>query len=124
MVDRNGDPIEIPALYLKCPAAAAVNLEKIVDGLVTADAKMLSEKDPVLCDPMTWASRNSHLGTLQYLLSKEADVEAKSYGGMRPLHHACHVYNEDIIKALIDKKADPNSKDDAGNTPFHFACRR
>ena len=124
MVDRCGEPIEIPLTMTSTTAAAAMGLEKCVGDLIDASAKNLGEKDESQCDPLTWAARNSHLGVLQYLLGKEADVESKSYGGLRPLHHACHVYNEDIIKALIDKKADPNSKDDAGNTPFHFACRR
>ena len=101
-----------------------MGLEKCVGELVSGNAKHLSEKDESLCDPLTWSARNSHLPVLQFLLGKEADVESKSYGGLRPLHHACHVYNEEVITALLERKADPNSKDDAGNTPFHYACRR
>lgn len=86
--------------------------------------QQVGTKDDVLTDALSWSSRNSHLPTLTYLLSKDADLESKSYGGLRPLHHACHVYNEDVIKLLLEKKADPNSKDDAGNTPLHYACRR
>jgi hypothetical protein len=124
MVDRNGEPIEIPGTMTSATAASAMGLEKCVSDLIEASAKNLSEKDSSTCDPLTWAARNSHLGVLQYLLGKEADVESKSYGGLRPLHHACHVYNEEVITALLARKADPNSKDDAGNTPFHYACRR
>jgi ankyrin repeat protein len=119
MVDRNGEPIEIPLTFSSTTAASAMGLEKCVGDLIEASAKNLSEKDESQCDPLTWAARNSHLGVLQYLLGKEADVESKSYGGLRPLHHACHVYNEEVITALLAKKADPNSKDEAGNTPFH-----
>jgi uncharacterized protein len=43
---------------------------------------------------------------------------------MRPLHHACHVYDEAVIKELLSKNADANAPDDAGNTPFHYAVRR
>ena len=92
--------------------------------LLEGDGKLVGVKDDVLTDALSWSSRNSHLPTLTYLLSKDADLESKSYGGLRPLHHACHVYNEDVIKTLLEKKADPNSKDDAGNTPLHYACRR
>lgn len=124
MVDRNGEPIEIPLTMTSAPMASSMGLEKYVSELVEGNAKNLSEKDESHCDPLTWSARNSHLPVLQYLLGKEADVESKSYGGLRPLHHACHVYNEEVISALLAKKADPNSKDDAGNTPFHYACRR
>ena len=124
MVDRNGEPIEIPHSMVYAPTSSAMGMEKCLSTLIDGDAKLLPIKDEWQCDPLTWAARNSHLTPLQYLLGKEADVESKSYGGMRPLHHACHVYNEEVIAALIAKKADPNSKDDAGNTPFHFACRR
>ena len=124
MVDRNGEPIEIPHSMVYAPTSSAMGMEKCLSTLIDGDAKLLPMKDEWQCDPLTWAARNSHLTPLQYLLGKEADVESKSYGGMRPLHHACHVYNEEVIAALIAKKADPNSKDDAGNTPFHYACRR
>jgi len=98
--------------------------EAHVRTLLEADPKQIGVKDEVLTDALCWSSRNSHLPTVTYLLSKDADLESKSYGGLRPLHHACHVYNEDVIKALLEKKADPNSKDDAGNTPLHYTCRR
>ena len=118
------EPLETPRSFLEPTRAAAVGDDGHLAQLIEADAKLLGAKDELSCDPLSWASRNTRLGVVSYLLGKDADLESKSFGGMRPLHHACHGFSEDVIKELLAKKADPNSMDDAGNTPFHYACRR
>jgi ankyrin repeat protein len=117
-------PIEQPRGFTSLTFAASVGDEAHVAALLEADPKALTTKDELMCDPLCWAARNSRVGVVSYLLGKDADVQSKSFGGMRPLHHACHVYDEAVIKELLSKNADANAPDDAGNTPFHYAVRR
>ena len=118
-------PIETPRSFLEAPRAAAVGDEHHLAAIMEGDAKALGAKDEMTGDPLTWAARNVRGGVVSLLLSKDADVESKSFGGLRPLHHAAQsTASEEIVRELLAKKADPNAQDDAGNTAFHFACRR
>jgi len=59
-----------------------------------------------------------------YLLDKGADLESASYGGLRPLHHACNNSKEAIIVELLERGANPNTKDENENTALHWAAAR
>ena len=54
----------------------------------------LDDQDDRGFTPIAWASRNGHHLVVQLLLEKTdlaqpVDTEKASFGGMRPLHHAC-----------------------------------
>lgn len=57
-------------------------------------------------------------------MERGADLETQSYGGMRPLHHACNNSKEAIITYLLDKGASPNARDDNDNSALHWAAAR
>jgi len=124
MAEKPLEPLEVPISFSSVAAAGQAGDAAHVGSLIEEDGARLAAKDAYGCDALTWGARNSFVPVVGTLLGRDADVESKSYGGLRPLHHACQAYSEDIIKELLDKKADPTAKDDAGNTPFHFACRR
>ena len=116
---------DAPRSFSEAPRAAAVGDEGHLTALLEKDAKALGAKDELGGDPLTWAARNTRGGAVTLLLAKDADVESKAFGGMRPLHHAAHsTASEEIVRELLAKKADPNAPDDAGNSAFHYACRR
>lgn len=122
--------LQIPRSYTIASFAGAVGnvsaLARIAEAVANPfDGKRcLTLKDDVSCDALSWASRNGHQDVVAFLLSRDADVESKSYGGMRPLHHAAQAYDDVIIRNLLAQKADPNMGDDAGNTAFHYTCKR
>lgn len=117
-------PIDVPRSFTSAPFASNVGDAAHLTALLDADGALLSAKDELSTDPLSWAVRNSRADCVALLLARDADVESKSFGGMRPLHHACASYDEGIIRDLIAKKADPNSVDDGGNTPLHYTSRR
>jgi len=74
--------------------------------------------------PLCWASRNGHSECIDFLVENECNIEAATFGGLRPLHHACNKNLERIAKKLISLKADPNATDDNLDTPLHYSCAR
>ncbi len=58
------------------------------------------------------------------LLGKEGDVESVSYGGMKPIHHACNASEELTVRELVAAGCNVSSTDDAGNTAVHWAAAR
>lgn len=61
---------------------------------------------------------------VNYLLEKGVDHEAQSFGGLRPLHHACNASREAIIAKLLESGANVNARDDNDNTALHWAAAR
>lgn len=61
---------------------------------------------------------------LQYLVSKDGDVESLSYGGFKPVHHACNWSREAALKELMVAGCNVTSVDEAGNTGMHWAAAR
>jgi ankyrin repeat protein len=61
---------------------------------------------------------------VNYLLEKGADIETQSFGGLRPLHHACNQSKEAIITRLLEAGANTNARDDNDNTCLHWAAAR
>jgi len=74
--------------------------------------------------PLCYAARAGHKPALMVLLEHEANIEQPSYGGLRPLHHACNVFAETVMEVLLEAGADANAKDDKGNTPIHWIVGR
>ena len=55
------------------------------------------------------------------LISKGADLEARSNTGSTPLHYAAFKGMTEVAKLLISKGADVNAKDNFDGTPLHMA---
>ena len=57
----------------------------------------------------------------ELLLSKGAEVNAKSNNGRTPLHTAAYQNQQEVTKLLLSAGADPNIKDIEGKTAIDFA---
>jgi hypothetical protein len=60
--------------------------------------------------------------TVQGLLDRGADKDAKSEKGRTPMHHACKMGNLPVVRTLLDAGASVNHVSDEGCTPMHFGC--
>lgn len=76
------------------------------------------------CTALTWAARNGSSDVLKYLLAREGDVESVSYGGFKPVHHACNLAKEATLREVIAAGCNVSSTDEAGNTALHWAAAR
>ncbi len=64
---------------------------------------------------VTWAT------TL--LLSLNAPVNARNLCGQTPLHLACHMLREEMVRDLLEvPNVDVDLGDNYGNAPIHLAC--
>ena len=61
---------------------------------------------------------------MQYLIDQKCSIETASFGGLRPLHHACNKNLEKITRSLLSSGAEVNSADDNGDTALHYAASR
>lgn len=58
---------------------------------------------------------------LEYLISKGAEINIKSYSGSTPLHKAVEEGDADAVRILIRSGAEINSPDNRSITPLHLA---
>ncbi|TET36367.1 MAG: hypothetical protein E3J72_09015 [Planctomycetota bacterium] len=72
--------------------------------------------------PLHLAAKNGWKDAAALLLSKGADVNAKTNNGWTPLHWAANNGHKDAAVFLIEKCADVNAKDNGGGTPLHWAA--
>ena len=73
--------------------------------------------------PLHYACTKKHLHLVQYLISKGANVNAKTNCGLYVIHSACRGGSLPIIQYLIEKqKVNINIKGARGKTPLHIAA--
>jgi F-type H+-transporting ATPase subunit beta len=71
-----------------------------------------------------WAVVTGDEALLDFLLSREVNVELGDRYGMTPLHTAVWMGQETIIKRLLEAGASPNTTTNNDHTPLHFAAMR
>lgn len=99
-----------------------------LDGLIALHeaGKNLQEQDERGFTPFNWAARNGHLPVMSFLIENGcgASLEVPSFGGMRPIHHACNKNLERVVRQLVKDGADTNSVDENGDAPLHYTAAR
>lgn len=71
--------------------------------------------------PLHIAAKNGHLHLVEFLLSKNAQVDARDKLLKTPLHYACEIGNSFVVKLLMENNADPEERDNCGRTALHYA---
>ncbi|XP_068232352.1 transient receptor potential channel pyrexia-like [Palaemon carinicauda] len=70
------------------------------------------------------AIHTGNLEGVEKILDKEAElINSTGYGGLTPLHSACHMQQLDILKFLISRGAKVNVFDSLGNSVLHVAVK-
>ena len=104
-----------------CGAVTAGNMELVVD-LLDDDPKLINTPDRDGWSPLHWAVSTHDKPMVVFLLSKGADVNAKTPKGSTPLHRAALEGFTDLADLLIVKGAQVNAADGEGMTPLHWAA--
>jgi ankyrin repeat protein len=99
-------------------AAAKGDLAAVKRLLSVLDANI---KDQLGATPLHEAAEVGHAEVVRLLLSKGADVNAKTTTGrLTPLHVAAGKGHREVAETLINSGADVNAKDHSGDTPLHL----
>lgn len=66
--------------------------------------------------------QNGHIAVTKMLVMADADVEARNWQGMTPLHKAAQKGHVGVMKVLLEAGANPNSRAPDGETPLKTAA--
>lgn len=72
--------------------------------------------------PLLIASAKGLDKTVQSLLAKKADLNARGQRGQSALYMACFTGHAIVVSLLLEAGADPNIADDKNQTPLYFAA--
>lgn len=75
-------------------------------------------------NPLHAAAAQDDAASIEDLLSKGAEIDARDDNGRTPLLVATHANRIDAARALIEKGADVNAKDDIEDSPYLYAGAR
>eukprot|EP00435_Cladocopium_sp_Y103_P048813 s131_g14.t1 len=127
MFDPREDPAEVAA-----DEAAAAKRDNILDaaryddllavrGWVRRDPKNVKKKDSGDFTALHWAAGNGHAAVVKFLLTNNADIDARGYGRRTPLHLAAGQGHVDCVRILLAAGAKKDLKNDDGKTALDNA---
>jgi ankyrin repeat protein len=107
--------------------------QEIFSAVISGDlnkTKTLLKEHPEWINATSWgnwtplhrASQNGHKDIVDFLISKGADLEARTVLGMTPLYAAIYKQKEVTVKQLIEKGADVFAVRNDGETMLHIAA--
>ena len=73
------------------------------------------------CTALFWAAKHNHKQVVQFLLEKDAYIDAGAGMGGSPLHIAAYEGHSEIVELLISEGANAEAKTGDGETVFDFA---
>ena len=73
------------------------------------------------CTALFWAAKHNHIKVVQFLLERDAYIDAGAGIGGAPLHIAAYEGHSEIVKLLISEGANAEAKTGDGKTVFDFA---
>lgn len=69
------------------------------------------------------ASWRGFLKCVKFLINAGADVNAKDWYGLTPLHYVCSESSLACAMVLVEANANVNAPTNSGRTPLHYACK-
>lgn len=115
-VNKTTDENESSVLALNC-TSTSISL-KMVKLLVESGADV-DKGNSGKVTPLMFAINKGEVDVVKYLISKGANVNARtSFGNYTPLHYACSNNDLNIASILISENANPNVKDMDGKRPI------
>lgn len=115
------------------PAPARNPAATVIPAVIAGDTalvKRLLDSDPELArkagetgdTPLHWAASAGSIAMAELLISKGADIEARTSDGLTPLHWAASKGRGDVAVFLLHKGADINAQTREMWTPLHVAA--
>jgi cytohesin len=93
-----------------------------LERMIAADPGLLESRNRLGKTPLHQAVTSGSTRTVQWLIDRGADVNARDDTGMTPLHVAAWWTSTERAKQLIAAGADLDARDAFGDTPLHVAA--
>eukprot|EP01041_Mallomonas_annulata_P012723 gene12723-26802_t len=106
------------SLHVAAEKGFADIVEELISHGSLVDCRVTSSKATALM----LAAANGQARAVNILIGAGANVNASNAYGNRPLHEACRLGHEGIIRSLLNAGADINAANKKGSTPLHFFC--
>ncbi|XP_041975622.1 ankyrin repeat domain-containing protein 49 isoform X2 [Aricia agestis] len=94
----------------------------IIKELLKTQPGLVHARDADGYSPLHRAAYSNHVHVISYLLSKGANILAKTELGWTPLHSACNWNNYAAAARLLAGGADPAALSEGEQTPLHLAA--
>lgn len=107
-------PADLPAAAM---AGAGEAVQRLLDLELPVDAV-----DAQGCTALLRAAGGGHLGIVESLIARGADLQASARTGATPLSAAISMRHGAVVDALLQAGADPNRALPGGVTPLMLAC--
>ena len=114
------DHTDSSALTPLCVASAA-NKKKIIELLIDHGAQVNDTYSEYQVNPLHIASIFGNVKAAKALITKGANIQAKTTDGDTALHHAAEIGSYELAELLLTNKALIDVKNSKGNTPLIIA---
>ena len=108
-----------PPIHRDCENGDIKITELLLDAGASANSLDVRQEQPLHVMLSTESPMSDVSGLIGLLISRGADINARSRTEKTPLHLSCEHDNVDNVRALLVHGTNTDARDRTGNTPFH-----
>ena len=108
-----------PPIHRACENGDIKITELLLDAGASANSLDVRQEQPLHVMLSTESPMSDVSGLIGLLISRGADINARSRTEKTPLHLSCEHDNVDNVRALLVHGTNTDARDRTGNTPFH-----
>ncbi|KAL5007075.1 hypothetical protein ScPMuIL_015881 [Solemya velum] len=102
--------------------AAENNHLEIATSMLKDQPDLVNVRDDDKYSPLHRACYNGHIDMVRMLLSRGADIQARTIDGWQPLHSAARWNQASVVSLLLHNGAEVNVQTQGGQTALHLAA--
>jgi ankyrin repeat protein len=118
---KSEQPRTVPPPAAPLYFAAESGFRGLVERMIVKHPTHLNTWGGVYGTPLHASVLGGHIGVAQFLVTRVADVDARSADDWTPLHFAANNGHLEISRILFEHRAEVNTRDHDGRTPLHYA---
>lgn len=104
-----------------CTAARENDTETVREYIDRFGKAIIDKQDTNKDTALSWAAWMGHIETVELLLERGADINARGMADRTPLGWATKGHRMEVVHLLLEKGADTHLRDEDGKTPAEIA---